>query len=125
MTAPNFYAKARAETLGLLGWKSDDGLTPDQVMRLDLCTSLRLAIDDMNGRLARGEPADVTKLLAANDALERYLPARNLPPPQREGDPSLGSGWPSRRFATGLPSWRPRMRCYGRGQLRQMAQSRW
>src|SRR4051794_9491500 len=87
MTAPNLYERARSETLSLLGWQSDDSLSPDQVMRLDLCTSLRLAIDDMNGRLARGEPADVSKLLAANDALERYLPAPRNPPPQREGDP--------------------------------------
>jgi hypothetical protein len=79
--APNFYAKVRAEVLGLLGWKSDESLSPDAVMRVDLCVSLRLAIDDMNGRLARGEPVDVSKLLSCADALSRFLPARAPPPP--------------------------------------------
>jgi hypothetical protein len=85
---PNFYAKVRAEVLGLLGWKSDDSLSPDAVMKVDLCVSLRLAIDDMNGRLARGEQTDVTKLLAAADALARYLPPpRNPPTLSHEVDP--------------------------------------
>jgi hypothetical protein len=81
---PNFYAKVRAEVLGLLGWKSDDSLSPDAVMKVDLCVSLRLAVDDMNGRLARGESVDVSKLLSCADALARYLPA---PPVHRESGP--------------------------------------
>jgi hypothetical protein len=85
--APTFYARARAETLALLGWTPTDNLSADQVMRLEVCTSLRLAVDDMNGKLARGEQTDVTKLLAAADALARYLPPpRDPPPPRREGD---------------------------------------
>jgi hypothetical protein len=86
MTAvPNFYERARAETLALFRW-NPDSLTPDQVMRVDLCTALRLALDDQQGRLARGETVDVSKLLAASEALSRFLPPPRDPPPPAYGE---------------------------------------
>jgi hypothetical protein len=82
------YAKARAEIIGLFGWDADI-LAPAQVLRVDCATALRLALDELQGRLVRGEAVDVTKMLTASEALSRLLPAAVLaaPPSERREDP--------------------------------------
>jgi hypothetical protein len=83
---PTVYAKARAETCALLGYDLD-GLTAEQATRLDITTALRLALDDQSGKLARGETVDVTKLLAASEALAKlFPPLRDPPRPHNDRD---------------------------------------
>jgi hypothetical protein len=86
--APNFYAKARSETAELLNYDLAC-LTPDQSLRLDCAVALRLALDDLQGRVVRGESIDVTRMLTASEALARLLPPSALatPPPEPRGDP--------------------------------------
>ena len=82
------YAKARAEIIALFGWNADS-LSPDQTLRLDCATALRLALDDLQGRICRGESIDVARMLTASEALARLLPASALatPPAEQHGDP--------------------------------------
>jgi hypothetical protein len=83
------YARVRAEIVALFGWDADK-LSSDQKLRLDCAVALRLALDDLQGRVVRGESVDVAKMLAAADALSRFLPAAVLaepPPPSRREDP--------------------------------------
>ena len=84
------YAKARSEIIALFGW-SADGLTADQVLRLDCATALRLALDDLQGRIVRGESVDVARMLTASEALSRLLPpsALAVPPSEQHGDPRV------------------------------------
>jgi hypothetical protein len=78
--APNFYTKARSETAELLHY--DLGcLTPEQSLRLDCAVALRLALDDLQGRIVRGESADVSRMLTASEALARLLPPAVLATP--------------------------------------------
>jgi hypothetical protein len=85
--APPVYAQARAETAAMLGYDLAS-LTAEQATRLDVAAALRLAVDDQSGKLARGETADVTKLLSASEALARLLPPLREPPPAvNEPDP--------------------------------------
>jgi hypothetical protein len=79
---PQVYAKARSEIIALFGWNGDS-LSPDQLLRLDCAVSLRLALDDLQGRIVRGESADVSRMLTASEALARLLPPAALaaPPP--------------------------------------------
>jgi hypothetical protein len=81
MTAvPDFYLKARSETAELLHY--DLGcLTPEQSLRLDCAVALRLALDDLQGRIVRGESADVARMLTASEALARLLPPAVLATP--------------------------------------------
>jgi hypothetical protein len=76
------YAKVWAEIVALFGWDAGS-LSPDQSLRLDCAVALRLALDDLQGRIVRGESIDVAKMLTAADALSRLLPAAALaaPPP--------------------------------------------
>jgi hypothetical protein len=85
---PDVYAKARAEIIALFGWNADS-LTPDQTLRLDCAVALRLALDDLQGRVVRGESVDVARMLTAADALSRLLPPAALaaPPPEHRIDP--------------------------------------
>jgi hypothetical protein len=62
---PSGYVKARSETLSLFGW-SADSLLPDQTLRIDCAVALRLALDDLQGRIVRGESADVARMLTAS-----------------------------------------------------------
>jgi hypothetical protein len=78
--APPVYAQARAETAAMLGYDLAN-LTAEQATRLDVAAALRLVVDDQSGKLARGETADVTKLLSASEALARLLPPLREPPP--------------------------------------------
>jgi hypothetical protein len=79
------YAKAKAEVVALFGW-SADSLSPDQVLRIDCATALRLALDDLQGRVIRGEAIDMGRMLTASEALSRLLPSAVLaaPPPEAE-----------------------------------------
>src|SRR5260221_7184954 len=87
MTA-NLYAKARSEIVALFGWNGDN-LSPDQSLRLDCAVALRLALDDLQGRIVRGETIDVNRMLTAAEALGRLLPPAVLasPPPADCPDP--------------------------------------
>jgi hypothetical protein len=64
-------------------------LTPDQSLRLDCAVALRLALDDLQGRIVRGESIDVNRMLTASEALSRLLPPAVLasPPPEHRIDP--------------------------------------
>jgi hypothetical protein len=85
---PSLYAKARSEIIALFGWGAD-GLSPDQTLRVDCAVALRLALDDLQGRIVRGESADVARMLTASEALARLLPPAVLstPPAEEHGDP--------------------------------------
>jgi hypothetical protein len=82
------YGKAQRETAELLGYDLAR-LTPDQSLRLDCAVALRLALDDLQGRIVRGESIDVNRMLTAAEALGRILPPTVLasPLPTRREDP--------------------------------------
>jgi hypothetical protein len=86
---PTVYAKARAEIIALFGWDADS-LLPDQMLRLDCAVALRLALDDLQGRVVRGESIDMTRMLTASEALARLLPPAVLatPPSAPRSDPA-------------------------------------
>jgi hypothetical protein len=79
---PNVYARARSEIIALFGWNADS-LSPDQTLRLDCAVALRLALDDLQARVIRGESVDMNRMLTASEALSRLLPPAVLasPPP--------------------------------------------
>jgi hypothetical protein len=88
---PSVYAKARAEIIALFGWNADS-LSPDRMLRVDCAVALRLALDDLQGRIVRGESADVSRMLTASEALARLLPPAVLATPpseQHHQDPRL------------------------------------
>ena len=82
------YAKARSEIIALFGWNAG-ALSPEQALRLDCATALRLALDDLHARLINGEPIDMNRMLTASEALSRLLPPAVLasPPAERREDP--------------------------------------
>jgi hypothetical protein len=88
------YAKARSEIIALFGWNAE-GLTADQTLRLDCAVALRLALDDLQGRVVRGETVDVAKMLSAADALSRLVPAAALaaPPPASNAPDPRAAMW--------------------------------
>jgi hypothetical protein len=81
-TLSDTYAKARSEIIALFGWEAGS-LSPDQTLRLDCAVALRLALDDLQGRIVRGESIDVGRMLTSAEALAKLLPATVLasPPP--------------------------------------------
>jgi hypothetical protein len=82
------YSKARREIIALFRWDADK-LSPDQTLRLDCAVALRLALDDLQGRVVRNEGVDVAKMLTAADALSRLLPPAALAaPPEEPNGPS-------------------------------------
>jgi hypothetical protein len=85
---PSLYTKARSEILALFAWNADS-LTPEQMLRIDCAIALRLALDDLQGRIVRGESIDVTRMLNASEALSRLLPPTALatPPAESREDP--------------------------------------
>src|SRR4051812_44141951 len=111
---PNFYSRVRREILELLGWEKLDSLTTEQAMRADMCTALRLGLDDLQGRLARGEAADVAKLLSLSEALSRFLPPSREPPPR--DDPYGPNNDPRQRM------WETYLTMRERGELALKAQ---
>jgi hypothetical protein len=82
------YAKAKSEIIALFGWDADI-LAPDQLLRIDCAVALRLALDDLQGRVIRGESIDMAKMLTASEALSRLLPPAVLaaPPAEHRRDP--------------------------------------
>jgi hypothetical protein len=76
----SLYLKVRAETAEMLGYDPGN-LTPEQSMRLDCAVTLRLALDDQQSRIVRGESVDVSKMMAASEALSRFLPRLAEPAP--------------------------------------------
>jgi hypothetical protein len=82
------YARARSEIIALFRWDAGS-LSPDQMLRLDCAVALRLALDDLQGRLIRGESIDMNRMLTASEALSRLLPPAVLasPPPEHRVDP--------------------------------------
>jgi hypothetical protein len=58
-------------------------------VRLDCAVALRLGLDELQGRLIRGESIDMAKMLTASEALAKILPAAVLsaPPEERREDP--------------------------------------
>jgi hypothetical protein len=85
---PSIYSKARSEITALFGWNAES-LSPDQTLRVDCAVALRLALDDLQGRIVRGESADVARMLTASEALARLLPPAVLatPPSEPRSDP--------------------------------------
>src|SRR5712691_13297128 len=79
------YGKAQRETAELFGYDLAR-LTPEQSMRLDCTVALRLALDDLQGRVVRGESIDVAKMLTAAEALAKLLPAAVLAAPPEEAN---------------------------------------
>jgi hypothetical protein len=59
------------------------------MLRLDCAVALRLALDDLQGRVVRGESVDMTRMLTASEALSRLLPPAVLasPPAANSPDP--------------------------------------
>jgi hypothetical protein len=82
------YTKTRSELVTLFGWNAG-ALSPEQMLRLDCAVALRLALDELQGRLIRGESVDMAKMLTASEALARLLPSAVLaaPPAERREDP--------------------------------------
>jgi hypothetical protein len=101
------YEKARFELATLFGWNAG-ALTGEQVLRLDCAVALRLGLDELQGRLIRGESVDMAKMLTASEALSRLLPAAVLaaPPEERREDPrkALFDLIMAQRERAGVPS---------------------
>jgi hypothetical protein len=116
---PNLYQKCRTDVATMLGYDLD-ALLPEQALRLDVATSLRVLLDSQSGRLVRGESLDARELLMASEALSRLLPplrepasAVNEPDPRQvmwqiykqmrergEIDLKSDEGWYQARIAT-------------------------
>jgi hypothetical protein len=73
--------KARRESAELIGLKYDR-LSPADVLRCDLISTLRLVIDDAGGSVLAGGSADLGKLITATEALIGLMPGRELPKPE-------------------------------------------
>jgi hypothetical protein len=79
------YRQLRKELAAMLGYGDDpDALPIDKSMRLDVVTNLKCALDEMRGRLYRGETLDSGEMLRISEALDRYLPQHPKP---AESDP--------------------------------------
>jgi hypothetical protein len=78
------YELARRDAILVCGFTGVSELTPQQVLKIDLIASLRLAVDNVAGRLISGndDRQDLGKLISACDALIRLLPTgpENLAP---------------------------------------------
>jgi hypothetical protein len=79
----NVYTKVRGEIAALFGWNVES-LSPEQALRLDTAAALRLALDDLQGKIVRGEAVDITKMLTASEALARLLPPAVCEAEQRD-----------------------------------------
>jgi hypothetical protein len=70
-------AKRRAEAAALLNLDADN-MSPADVLRVDLVSTLRSVIDDEQAKSAASSSADLARLITAVDALAKMLPARTL-----------------------------------------------
>ena len=66
------YSRLRTETAALLGFDLSN-LNAAQGARLDRATMLRWELDRIAGSQVRGDAIDVTRAVAASEALERLL----------------------------------------------------
>ena len=82
------YEAARASAIELLGLGGVERLAPDQVMKIDLVTVLKLSLDDVQAKLIAGERADLGRVFAVTEALVKLLPAvpDSPAPPRQEND---------------------------------------
>jgi hypothetical protein len=71
-----------------IGWNAG-ALSPEQALRIDCVTVLRLALDDLHARLINGERVDMARMLTASEALAKLLPSAVLaaPPAEHREDP--------------------------------------
>jgi hypothetical protein len=86
--APGVYAKVRGEIVALFGWNAES-LSPEQTLRIDCAVAMRIGLDDLQGRVMRGESVDMAKMLTISEALARILPPTVLatPPAEQRSDP--------------------------------------
>jgi hypothetical protein len=77
---PEIYKKARAEIVALFGWDANN-LSPDQTLRVDCATPIRLALDAEQGKVLRGETTDPSKMVSLSEAFARLLPPAVLAAP--------------------------------------------
>jgi len=91
MTTPQAeeYLQARLESCKLLGLDPDD-LTPQEAIRADVVTVLRLSLDASQGQLLAGGNVDPAKVLALAETLSRAIPERE---PEREDDDPNYEWW--------------------------------
>jgi hypothetical protein len=80
MAASEDLLKARRESAELMGLNYDR-LSPADVLRCDLISTLRLVIDDAGGTVLEGGSTDLAKLITATESLIRLLPGHELPEP--------------------------------------------
>jgi hypothetical protein len=80
------YSKARGDVAAMLGFDLDD-LAPEQALRIDVASALRVLLDNQSGRLVRGESLDARELLMASEALSRLLPPEREPAAGPREDP--------------------------------------
>jgi hypothetical protein len=85
MTTPQAeeYLQARLESCKLLGLDPDD-LTPQEAIRADVVTVLRLSLDASQGQLLAGGNVDPAKVLALAETLSRAIPEREDDDPNYE-----------------------------------------
>jgi hypothetical protein len=93
------FTLLRASTAKLLGYDDADRLTAAQQIRLDRAITLRLMIDDLQGRQVRGEVIDVKAFVNASEDLERMVPGGNPEAPSGTHDFSGAREELSRFFA--------------------------
>jgi hypothetical protein len=82
---PQVYAKVKGEIVALFGWNADS-LSPEQTLRIDCAVAMRIGLDDLQGRVMRGdgESVDMAKMLTISEALARILPPSALASPPAE-----------------------------------------
>jgi hypothetical protein len=80
MAASEDLLKARRESAELMGLNYDR-LSPADVLRCDLISTLRLVIDDAGGTVLEGGSTDLAKLITATESLLRLLPGSKLAEP--------------------------------------------
>jgi hypothetical protein len=68
------YQHARTETARIMG-VDPKRLTSTQAMKLDMATSLRIALDNLQGRVIAGQSTDIAALITASETLAKLLPA--------------------------------------------------
>jgi len=79
MTTPrnDDIARRRAEAAALLNLDADR-MSPADILRVDLVSTLRAVIDDEQAKSAASSSADLARLITAVDALAKMLPAKSL-----------------------------------------------
>jgi hypothetical protein len=72
----------------LFGWDANN-LSPDQTLRVDCATPIRLALDAEQGKVLRGEATDPSKMVSLSEAFARIMPPTVLaaPPAEHRSDP--------------------------------------